>query len=132
MRIKIGILLFLTFFFVQAQKNDITTQLYESYEKYKEKSLDKRRIKHHQLQPLLTALNTNSSFTVKVVGKSIEGRDLSLVSIGKGKTNVFLWSQMHGDEPTATQAIFDIFNFFGSDEILIEMHYVFNLQRVKP
>ena len=126
MRIKIGILLFLTFFFVQAQKNDITSQLYESYEKYKEKSLDKRRIKHHQLQPLLTALNTNSSFTVKVVGKSIEGRDLSLVSIGKGKTNVFLWSQMHGDEPTATQAIFDIFNFFGSEDLKGEKQEILN------
>ncbi|MFS4491885.1 M14 metallopeptidase family protein [Maribacter sp. 2308TA10-17] len=97
-----------------SQEADITSQLFETYSNYKESSLDKRRIKHHQLQPLLAKLGENPLFTVKVVGKSIEGRDLSLVSIGQGKTNVYLWSQMHGNEPTATQAIFDIFNFFSS------------------
>ena len=30
---------------------------------------------------------------------------------GKGKTKVFLWSQMHGDEPTATSALIDMFAF---------------------
>ena len=97
-----------------SQETDITAQLFETYSSYKESSLDKRRIKHHQLQPLLAKLRENPLFTVKVVGESIEGRDLSLVSIGQGKTNVYLWSQMHGNEPTATQAIFDIFNFFSS------------------
>jgi len=98
------------------QNQDITASLYDSYATYKEKSIDKRRIKHHQLQPLLAKYNANSMFTVKVVGKSIEGRNLSLVSIGSGEIDVFLWSQMHGDEPTATQAIFDIFKFFESDD----------------
>ena len=99
-----------------SQENDITSQLFETYEKYQETSLDKRRIKHHELQPLLATYRANPQFTVKVVGQSIEGRDLSLVSIGQGKTNVFLWSQMHGDEPTATQGIFDIFNFLASSD----------------
>ena len=50
------------------------------------------------------------------MGESIEGRVLNLISMGSGKTNVLLWSQMHGDEPTATQAIFDILNFLTSDD----------------
>jgi hypothetical protein len=25
---------------------------------------------------------------------------------------VLLWSQMHGDEPTATAALFDVFDYF--------------------
>jgi competence protein ComGC len=103
-----------------AQNVDITTNLYETYSKYKESNLNKRRIKHTDLQPLIEQLKSNSKYTVKKVGKSIEGRDLSLISIGSGKTNVFLWSQMHGDEPTATQAIFDIFNFFNSPDFLEE------------
>ena len=103
-----------------SQESDITSQLFETYETYKESSLDKRRIKHHQLQPLLVKFKANPFFTVKVVGQSIEGRDLSLVSIGQGKTNVFLWSQMHGNEPTATQAIFDIFNFLASVDFKLE------------
>ena len=111
--------------FCQAQ-GTITSQLYETYETYKEPTLDKRRIKYHQLQPLLTKYRVDPQFTVKVVGESIEGRDLSLVSIGRGKTNVFLWSQMHGDEPTATQAIFDIFNFLDSDDFKKEKKEIFD------
>lgn len=94
-----------------SQSVDSTSALYDTYEKYKEPTLGIRRIKHGDLQPLIEKLKTDSRFTVKKVGSSIEGRSISLISIGKGKTNVFLWSQMHGDEPTATQAIFDIFNF---------------------
>lgn len=99
-----------------SQEGDITESLYETYEKYKEASLGKRRIKHHEIKPLLNKLKGDSRFTVKKMGTSIEGRSLSLVSIGSGETDVFLWSQMHGDEPTATQAIFDIFNFLASDD----------------
>ena len=99
-----------------SQKNEITAKLYETYEHYKETSLDKRREKHQDIQALITELKTNSKYTVQKVGASIEGRDLSLISIGTGNINVFLWSQMHGDEPTATQAIFDIINFLDSDD----------------
>ena len=99
-----------------SQNSDITTNLYETYEKYKESILNKRRIKHQELQPLFVKHVANKAFTLKKVGESIEGRALNLISMGSGKTNVLLWSQMHGDEPTATQAIFDILNFLTSDD----------------
>ena len=99
-----------------SQNSDITTNLYETYEKYKESILNKRRIKHHELQPLFVKHVANKAFTLKKVGESIEGRALNLISMGSRKTNVLLWSQMHGDEPTATQAIFDILNFLSSDD----------------
>ncbi|MEZ4968072.1 MAG: M14 family metallopeptidase [Flavobacteriaceae bacterium] len=79
-----------------------------------------RRIKHNDIQSLIHRLSAHTQFEVRVVGKSIEGRNLSLISIGTGATDVFLWSQMHGDEPTATQAIFDIFNFLTSDDFKSE------------
>jgi hypothetical protein len=44
----------------------------------------------------------------EVVGQSVEGRDLVHLAIGRGPTPVLLWSQMHGDEPSATPAIFDL------------------------
>jgi len=103
-----------------SQKNEITSKLYETYERFKETSLDKRREKHQDIQALITEIKSNSKFTVQKVGASIEGRDLTLISIGAGKINVFLWSQMHGDEPTATQAIFDIINFLDSDDFSAE------------
>jgi len=101
---------------VVSQNNDITSKLYETYYNYEETSINERRIKHADLQPLIYNLKKNSKYTIKKVGQSIEGRDLNLISIGSGKTNILLWSQMHGDEPTATQAIFDIFNFLNSSE----------------
>ena len=98
------------------QSDNITTQLYDTYENYKESSIGKRRIKRTDIQPLINKYSTNDMFKVNTVGTSIGGKDLSLISIGTGETNVFLWSQMHGDEPTATQAIFDILNFFDSPD----------------
>ncbi|MDF0705709.1 M14 family zinc carboxypeptidase [Flagellimonas okinawensis] len=119
-------------FQVQAQ-DELTSKLYETYEDYKESSIGKRRIKHADIQPLIAQLKSNPKFEVQKVGESIQGRDLHLISIGSGDSNIFLWSQMHGDEPTATQAIFDILNFFNApefkeekDEILskLKLHFL--------
>lgn len=101
-------------------QESITSRLYETYEAYKEMALDKRRIKHQQLKPLIQRFDANPKFEVQKVGESIEGRDLNLISIGSGKQNIFLWSQMHGNEPTATQAIFDILNFLDAPEFTKE------------
>ena len=45
------------------------------------------------------------------VGSSLEGRSINLVTTGSGPYRVMLWSQMHGDEPTATAALFDVFDY---------------------
>jgi hypothetical protein len=50
-------------------------------------------------------------FRMEKVGESVEGRALTLVQAGSGSFPVLLWSQMHGDETTATAALFDIFEF---------------------
>ncbi|HEY9540676.1 MAG TPA: M14 family zinc carboxypeptidase [Luteimonas sp.] len=52
-------------------------------------------------------------FQVEEVGSSAEGRPLRHVSWGDGHTRVLLWSQMHGDESTASMAIADLFRFLG-------------------
>jgi hypothetical protein len=50
-------------------------------------------------------------FQVEVVGHSVEGRALHHVRVGSGPQQVLLWSQMHGDEPTATTALFEVFEY---------------------
>src|SRR5687768_3328501 len=50
-------------------------------------------------------------FRVEKVGDSVEGRSINLVTAGSGGFRVMLWSQMHGDEPTATAALFDLFEY---------------------
>jgi len=53
--------------------------------------------------------------TREVVGRSVEGRDLLHLTVGRGPTHVLLWSQMHGDEPSATSAIFDLLEWIRSE-----------------
>jgi hypothetical protein len=96
---------------IMSQNFDFEQNLYQSYEGYKEKSLANRRFKYTDIIPLIDRLKHQPGFLVTKVGESVEGRDLNLISAGNGKTKIFLWSQMHGDEPTATAALFDIFNF---------------------
>jgi hypothetical protein len=44
----------------------------------------------------------------EVAGLSVEGRPLHHLTIGHGPMPILLWSQMHGDEPTATSALLDL------------------------
>jgi len=60
--------------------------------------------------PLATAAH---GFRVEDVGRSAEGRPLRHVAWGEGDTRVLLWSQMHGDESTASMALADLFRFLG-------------------
>jgi hypothetical protein len=45
------------------------------------------------------------------VGRSLENREIYSVSFGTGPFVVLMWSQMHGDEPTATSALFDLYEY---------------------
>ncbi len=47
-------------------------------------------------------------FESEVLGQSVEGRNVHHLTVGRGPKAVLLWSQMHGDEPTATSALFDL------------------------
>ena len=53
-----------------------------------------------------------AKFTLERVGASLEGRSINMITTGTGPFRVLLWSQMHGDEPTATAALFDVFDYF--------------------
>ncbi|MBD2752143.1 M14 family zinc carboxypeptidase [Spirosoma validum] len=99
---------------------DVARQLHDAHETFKEKTLTHRRFKHHDIVPLLNALS--APLSISQVGESLEKRAIYQVKAGTGQTNVLLWSQMHGDEATATMALFDIFKFLqakndGFDEL---------------
>src|SRR5512140_708884 len=47
-------------------------------------------------------------YQTEEIGKSVEGRAIEHLWFGSGPTHVLLWSQMHGDEATATSALLDI------------------------
>jgi hypothetical protein len=50
-------------------------------------------------------------FAIDQIGQSLEGRSINHVRLGRGPFVVLLWSQMHGDEPSATSALFDLFAY---------------------
>jgi hypothetical protein len=50
-------------------------------------------------------------FSSEKIGESVEGRSIHHVRFGTGPFHVLLWSQMHGDEATATSALFDVFEY---------------------
>jgi hypothetical protein len=52
---------------------------------------------------------TPDLFSYEEIGRSVEGRSINHVRFGHGPFHVLLWSQMHGDEPSATCALFDVF-----------------------
>lgn len=78
---------------------------------YKEESLHGRYITLDDLEPLLESRRER----VSVFGYSAEGRQLYDYKIGNGPIKVLMWSQMHGNEATATRALFDLFKFLESD-----------------
>ena len=96
---------------ILAQNPSFDRTLFDGFEQYKERSLTQRRFRHKDIQPLIEIVGGSKGIEVTKVGESIEGRSISLISMGQGDIDILLWSQMHGDEPTATMAIFDILNF---------------------
>ncbi|WP_339815485.1 M14 metallopeptidase family protein [uncultured Imperialibacter sp.] len=110
--------LFLTALLCQqafGQQNEFLAKVEAAYDNFAEKSISVRRFKHSDVEPLLLNLKTKQGFSVAKAGESIEGRSIYLVKAGTGPVKVLLWSQMHGDETTATRVLLDLFNFL-SDE----------------
>ena len=78
------------------------------FQAHKESKLFGRYINGDNIAPLLKKLNLN--FKLEIVGNSVLGEPIHLITIGSGSKNVFMWSQMHGNESTTTKAIFDLCN----------------------
>jgi hypothetical protein len=91
---------------------DAARELFDQYNRYTLSPITSRRFTQADMFRWLMPLEQRKIFTSAPLGTSAEGRTISLLTIGSGNTKVLLWSQMHGDEPTATMALMDILNFF--------------------
>jgi len=89
-------------------------QLADLWQKERVSPLDPNSIRHSQLMRNLQSLTQeNPGFMeLEQVGTSVEGRRIMLASLGSGPQKILLWSQMHGNEPTATCALVDLLQFF--------------------
>jgi hypothetical protein len=70
-------------------------------------------VTHSEVQTRLNSVRDASPdlFSLEEIGRSTEGRAIYHLSFGRGAFTVLLWSQMHGDEPSATSALFDLFEY---------------------
>jgi len=82
------------------------------HKEYKANSLFGRYITLKNIEPLL------SKFQTEIIGKSVLGKPIYKYEVGTGKTRIFMWSQMHGNESTTTKALFDFFNVMHSQEAI--------------
>lgn len=83
------------------------------FETVKEQKLFGRYITNQHIEPLLESLKND--FEISVIGESVQLKPIYQVKIGSGKTKIYMWSQMHGNETTCTKALFDLFNYLKSD-----------------
>jgi hypothetical protein len=93
-------------------QSKLVRDLFDSYENYMRSEIKSRRFTQTQMLRWMQPMINADIVGVTNLGRSAEGRNISLYAYGKGPTKVLLWSQMHGDEPTATMALLDILNFF--------------------
>ncbi len=87
-----------------------TTSIFQTIEHwYSDHRIDNAPywITQNYLYPKLDELQTNL-FKQEIAGESTERRPIRLLTLGNGDTPVLIWTQMHGDEPTATRALLDI------------------------
>lgn len=73
--------------------------------------LEDRRFNHQRywsaVEPYL-----GGPVSSRTAGESAEGRSIRHITFGEGPVTVLLWSQMHGNESTASMALADMIRFF--------------------
>jgi len=91
----------------------LSRHLFAHYENSRVDHLTPRSCIHAELMPVLDGLVQASAGVLSMTeaGRSAEGRPIMLLSFGRGEKRVLLWSQMHGDEPTATLALADMLTY---------------------
>lgn len=97
--------------------NEFNTDYYFNiYQNYRSVPKNLMMMKHeHVVRNLEEISKRSEKLVVEKVGNSVENRSINLVSFGTGDVKILLWSQMHGNEPTATAALLAIYKYFSNN-----------------
>jgi N-acyl-D-amino-acid deacylase len=88
------------------------TSLASLHARHRVDGLEDRTFGHRTYWSVLGPLvQASPALRLEEIGRSVEGRALNAIHYGGGPLRVLLWSQMHGDESTATMALADLFAF---------------------
>lgn len=111
MKFSLIVLFTLSFFLVNPSAHAQTPKdLADIWEKEHISKMFPSNVRHKDLKNYLEALK-KLEIKVEEVGRSYANREIYQIEWGKGATRIMMWSQMHGDEPTATSALIDMFAF---------------------
>ncbi len=88
--------------------------IFDEYPNFQETRLLARRFNLATWETLIHEWSASPHLQVNKIGQSFENRPIHEIRFGAGPTKIIAWSQMHGDEATATLALCDIFRFFNS------------------
>jgi hypothetical protein len=85
-------------------------ELFREWQRERLTIQDPALVKHADLQKYLSELRARG-VRISEAGRSFAGRTIHQMEFGRGPLKVLMWSQMHGDEPTATSALIDLFAY---------------------
>jgi hypothetical protein len=100
---------------------NLLDKLLENYQSFEEIQIKDRFFKHNLIRELLDSISNKEGFSIEEAGLSTMGRSIHLIKWGNGPCKVFLWSQMHGNEATATMALIDLLNFLSQNRLYKEI-----------
>ena len=85
----------------------------KEYDQFRVAPTDPAQLRNRDVEQIVKKLADASGGRLKVekFDESNEGRPIYLATLGTGPRRVLLWSQMHGDEPTHTAVMLDLFNY---------------------
>ena len=88
----------------------------QSYSALRFSGLESRYLTFSDFESKFDFFTKQERLTVNKVGVSVEGRPIHSIEFGNGKTKILVWTQMHGNEATATRAFFDFFSVILNQE----------------
>ncbi|MEJ7758200.1 MAG: M14 family zinc carboxypeptidase [Gemmatimonadaceae bacterium] len=89
-------------------------------ERHRVAAISTRKFTHAQLWTALEPIIRRPDLAVQEIGRSVQGRPIRAITYGTGPVNVLLWSQMHGDESTATMALADLMSWFAGGAAIVD------------
>lgn len=100
--------LFLFFILIMNANAQTAAELAEIWDKEHVSNIFPSNVRHKDLKKYLDSLK-KLGLKADEVGRSYANREIYQLEFGKGPLKIFMWSQMHGDEPTATSGLIDMF-----------------------
>src|SRR5687767_11205981 len=82
-------------------------------------AISKRTFTHAELWRAIAPSLRSGAIHDEEIGRSMHGRSVRAFRWGRGPTVVLLWSQMHGDESTATMALADLLAYFAAPDAVL-------------